>query len=115
MKFFKPFIVVFTLSLLSGLFLPWWTIAIIAFIVGFYLASSSTIAYFSGFLSLLLLWSGFALFLDIQNQSILSSKISHLFSLPHPLLLIFITGMVGGLVAGFASLTGYLMRKVVIG
>jgi hypothetical protein len=71
MKFFKPFIVVFLLSLISGFFLPWWTIAIAAFIVGFYLTTSTSIAFFSGFIA--------------------------------------------GIVAGFASLTGFLMRKVVIG
>jgi hypothetical protein len=115
MKFFKPFIVVFTLSLLSGLFLPWWTIAIIAFIVGFYLSSSNTVSFFSAFFALMLLWSGYALVLDIQNQSILSSKLAQLFSLPHPLLIVLVSGFISGLVAGFASLTGFLMRKVVIG
>lgn len=115
MKFFKPFIVVFLLSLISGFFLPWWTIAIAAFIVGFYLTTSTSIAFFSAFLSLLLLWSGFALFLDVQNQSILSTKVAQLFSLPHPLLIVFISGFIAGIVAGFTSLTGFLMRKVVIG
>ncbi len=115
MRFFKSFFVIFILSLLSGLVLPWWTVAIIAFIAGFYISPSATIAFFSSFFALFLLWSGYALILDVQNQSILSQKIAQLFSLPHSILLVMMSGLVAGLVAGFAGLTGYFLRKVVMG
>jgi hypothetical protein len=69
-------------------------------------------AFLSGFLALLILWAGLAFWIDVKNESILSSKIAMILPLEgSSALLILLTGFVGGLVAGFASLSGSFMRS----
>ena len=63
-------------------------------------------AFLSGFISIGLLWLGLALYVDNATQSILTEKISQLF----PLNLFVLTSLIGGLVGGFASMTGALLK-----
>jgi len=68
-------------------------------------------AFLSGFIGLLLLWGGLALWIDIKNDSILSARISQLFGIGNnSFLLILITGIVGVIVAGFAAMSGSFFR-----
>ena len=107
MKFFAALIITALLSFIAGLYLPWWGIAIASFIAATCVYQKAGFAFLSAFFSLLLLWSGLALWIDIANESILSSRISELLGIGHnSFLLILITGVVGGLVAGFAAMSG---------
>lgn len=65
----------------------------------------------SAFLAVAALWGGLAFGINVSNQSILLNKISLLFKLNQPLLLIVITAFVGGLVASMAALAGAYARK----
>jgi len=85
---------------------PWWTMAIGAFLVGFVFSNTGFKSFLSGFISIGLLWLGLALYVDNATQSILTEKISQLF----PLNLFVLTSLIGGLVGGFASMTGALLK-----
>lgn len=85
---------------------PWWTMAIGAFLVGFVFSNTGFNSFLAGFLAIGLLWLGMALFIDNVTQSILTEKIGQLF----PLNLFVLTSLVGGLVGGFASMTGSLLK-----
>jgi len=85
---------------------PWWTMAIGAFLVGFVFSNTGFKSFLAGFLAIGLLWLGMALFIDNVTQSILTEKIGQLF----PLNLFVLTSLVGGLVGGFASMTGSLLK-----
>lgn len=115
MKFFAALIITILLAFISGLFLPWWAIAVAAFLAALLVKQRAGFAFLSGFFALLLLWSGLALWIDMQNESILSARIAGLFGINNnSFLLILITGTVGGLVAGFAAMTGsFLGRRAV--
>jgi len=111
MKFIVALILTALLSFIAGLYLPWWGIAVAAFITALLIYQKSGKAFLAGFIGLLLLWSGLALWIDIKNESILSARISQLFGIGNnSLLLIVITGIVGGFVAGFAAMTGSFLR-----
>jgi len=69
------------------------------------------LSFLSGFLGVFLLWAGLAWWIDSKNNSILSERIAHVLPLGgNSMLLILVTGLVGGLVAGFAALSGAYLR-----
>lgn len=100
------------LAFVLGLFLPWWSIAIAAFGVAALIPQKALKAFLSGFLGVFILWGGLAWWIDINNQGILSKKIAELMQIPgRPLVLILATGLIGGLVAGVAALSGSFLRQ----
>lgn len=115
MKFFSALIVTALLSYVGGLYFPWWSIAIAAFIVAVLIPQKPLHSFLAGFLALFLLWATLALWIDMQNQHLLSLKISEiLFKTQSHALIVLATGLVGALVAGFAALTASFLRKKTI-
>lgn len=93
------------------LFLPWWVIAPVAFIVALLIKQSGGKAFLSGFLAIFLLWAGYAFVISSANDNILATKVAVLLkqlTMGSVIGLYVFTGLVGGLVAGFAALTGSL-------
>lgn len=113
MKFIVAILLTALLSFAVGLAasLPWWSFAICAFIVAIAVHQKAWKAFLSAFLALVILWSALATFYDLRNGQLLSTKIAGLLSLGSSVLLIILTAVVGGLVAGFAALTGSYLRK----
>lgn len=113
MKFLISTLLIALLGFLSGLYLPWWGIALAAFLVSALVPQRPGLSFLSGFLALFLLWALLAWAIDTPNNSILSVKIAEILPLGgSSILLILITALVGALVGGGAALTGsYLFRK----
>jgi len=112
MKFFVSLLLIALLSVVACLYLPWWTIAIVAFIVAACIPQKPLKSFFTGFISLLLLWGALAWFLSSNNNHLLAHKISVLIlKKDSPVLLIVATAFIGALVAGFGALAGSFMRK----
>ena len=112
MRFIVRFILIIALCYLAELYLPWWSIAAVAFLISYLLPGTFFSVFVSAFIGVGLLWSGMAWKIDSDTQSILTTKITELLSLPENAYLILITGAVGGLVAGMASLSGVSLRKM---
>src|SRR4051812_48572077 len=111
MKVLLSVLLTAALSFLAGLFLPWWSIALIAFAVALLIPQRIPTAFLSGFLGIFLFWGGLALWIDTGNEGILSRKIAELLPLGgESLLLILVTALVGGLVGGFAAMSGSSLR-----
>ena len=107
MRFLLATLLTALLSFIAGLYLPWWSIAIIAFFVALFMGQFIGRSFLSGFLGIFLLWFIVALWIDINNEHILSQKIAQLFSLGNSsVLLILITALIGALVGGFAAMSG---------
>ena len=113
MKFLISTLLIVLLSFLSGLYLPWWGIALAAFLVSALVPQRPGLSFLSGFLALFLLWASLAWAMDASNNSILSVKIAQILPLGgSSFLLILVTALVGALVGGGAALTAsYLFRK----
>jgi hypothetical protein len=112
MKFIISLILIALLSFAACLYFPWWSIAIVAFLVTAVIPQSSAKSFLNGFLALFLLWGGLSFWISNNNNHILAHKVSLLFlKFDSPYLLIFATALIGGLVAGFAALTGSFLRK----
>lgn len=111
MKFVLTTLLTFLLSFIAGLYLPWWSVAIVAFLAALLLQPKIGLGFLAGFLGIFLLWATVAFWIDTNNESILSHKIALLFPLGgSSLLLILVTAFVGGLVGGFAAMAGSSIR-----
>lgn len=106
MKFVLQLVVTLLLSLLVQTFLPWWTMTLVAFVAGYYFNLNGFLSFLAGFLGVGLLWLLRALYMDHATQAILSEKVNNLM----PLNVLVMMVLVGGLVGGFAALTGTVLK-----
>ena len=112
MKFIISILSISLLSFVAGLYLPWWAIAIIAFLVSVLIGQKPGRSFLAAFIGIFLLWGVLAYTINSANNGILAGRIGGVLGIgEQPFLLILITGMVGGLVAGLASLAGSYLRK----
>ena len=111
MKFITAIILTALLAFISGLFLPWWGIAITSLLIAVLVHQKAGKAFLSGMLGVFILWAGLAWWIDMKNNGVLSKKIATVLPLGgNSLLLILVTGLIGGLVAGFAAMSGSYLR-----
>ena len=114
MKFILAIILTALLSFAVGLFtwLPWYSFVFCALIVAMVIHQKPYKAFITGFLALFLLWCILAILKDMPNEHILSTKVANILPLKgNTTLLIGITGLVGGLLAGVSAVTGSYARK----
>jgi hypothetical protein len=112
MKFLAALVLTALLSFIGGLYLPWWSIAFIAFLVALLVHQRAFPAFLAGFLALFLLWGGLAWWIDLQNQHILSKRIAAVLPLGgSSMVLVLVTSFIGGLVAGMGAVTGSFLRS----
>ena len=112
MKFIVSLILMAALSFAACLYLPWWSIAIVCFIVAALIPQRPGIAFLCGFISLFILWAGLSFWISNNNAHVLAHKISVvILKKDDPNQLIIVTGLIGAIVGGFAALTGSLIRK----
>lgn len=112
MKFLITFIVTALLAFAFCLFLPWWSIAIAAFLVAALIPQRPGRAFLTAFTALFVLWGGLSFWMSKNNDHILAHKISKLIlNMDNPLLLILATALIAALVAGFAALAGSYLRR----
>lgn len=105
-------ILIILFSFLACLYFPWWSIAIVAFIISALIPQGPLTSFFNGFIALFLLWGFLSLWISIQNGHILAHRVSLLiFKIDSPFLLIFITALIGALVGGFAALAASYIRN----
>ena len=112
MKFIVSLLLIMLLSFAACLYFPWWSIAIVAFIVAALIPQGAGKSFFTGFLALFLLWGGLSFWISNNNDHILAHKVSLLIlKIDSPYLLMLATALIGGVVAGFAAMTGSFLRK----
>jgi hypothetical protein len=113
MKFITAFLLIILLSFVSCLYFPWWTIAFIAFVVLAFIPLKPVYAFLCGFASIFLFWTLLSFYISSNNEHVLAHKVSLLvLKTDSPFMLIFATGLIGGLVAGFAALTASFIRRI---
>lgn len=115
MKFLVATALTALLSFAIGLFtfLPWFSFVFCAVIVAVAVHQKPLKAFAAGFLAVFILWVIMVLLIDAANEHILSKKVAAILPLGgNYILLIVITGIVGGLLAGMGALTGSFLRKV---
>jgi hypothetical protein len=109
MKFVAHVIALLLISWLLQLFLPWWAIAIAGFVTGLFFRQSGFASFLAGLLGVGLLWFLMAYYLHSSTDGILSEKVAAIFPTKSVVGLLLATATIGGLVGGFASMTGGLI------
>ena len=95
MKFILRFLVIVLLGYFLPFYLPWWSLMIICFLVGFVVPGNHFLVFNAGFLGGGLVWLGLSFKLDIESQSILSVKIVQLgFPFEDATLLLILAGVI---------------------
>jgi hypothetical protein len=112
MRFIFKLILIAGLSYLLELFLPWWSVVLVAFLVNLWLPTKGISAFLSGFLGVGLLWLIYAWLIDVETSSLMSARIASLFGVGNPAMMIIITGLAGGFVGGFAAMSGSQFRRI---
>jgi hypothetical protein len=112
MKFIISILLVALLSFVSCLYLPWWSIAIAAFVVTAFINQRSGKAFWTGFIGVFLLWGILAWYISSRNQHILAHKVSVvIIQSDNVPLLIILTALIGGVIGGLGALAGSYLAK----
>lgn len=110
MRFLLMVIFIAILSAAAELILPWWSVAIVSFVVSVLFVQKEDKAFLIGFSGVGLCWLVVALIRDFANDHILSNRMAMLLKLPGHGMLITLTVLIGALVGGFASWAGAYMK-----
>ncbi len=111
-KFGLQVLIILVLGSIAQYFFPFWSIAVVAALVGFLFKYENSAASFAaGTAAVTLLWSSYAIFLNVANANQLANQIGVLFTVGAGYL-VPVTGLIGGLLGGFGAQTGTLLRKV---
>lgn len=113
MKMLTNFILTIIIGLILSMFLPWWAIMVAAFVSGAIVRLRNVSAFFVPFAAIALFWIVNAWLLSNANDFTLAKKIAVLLPLGgNAILLILVTGLIGGLAAGIAGLFGNQCRAL---
>ncbi|HEY0669596.1 MAG TPA: hypothetical protein VGD22_15545 [Sphingobacteriaceae bacterium] len=112
------FIIILFISLILQMFLPWWIIAIVALTFSARKAVSGKHAFVHSFTAIFTLWIAAGLLKTIPNENILANRVGEMLMLPFTefnwVIILFVTGIIGGLVAGLSGLAGFYLRELFI-
>jgi hypothetical protein len=113
MKFITSILLTALMGFAAGLQLPWYAIALAAFIVALAIPQKAAKAWFAGFLGIVLIWLMLSL-INLQNGGgTIAKQMANVFPLKGNIfLLVTITCIIGGLVGGFGALSGHFGRKL---
>lgn len=112
MKVVLRILLIGTLAYFAPFVLPWWSLAILAALVGFLIPGHGFNSFISGFLGGGATWLFLAWKIDTETHSVMSTKMVQLFPLSDPIYLVIVSGVIGGLVAGFGAVTGTSFRQI---
>ncbi|HEV7333565.1 MAG TPA: hypothetical protein VGN63_21205 [Flavisolibacter sp.] len=113
MRFLLATLLTAAFSFIAGIYLPWWSLAIVAFMVALLIQQKVGWAFLAAFTAIFLLWGGLSLLIHMRNQGVLTKRMAELFPLQgQSFYLILLTALIGALVAGFAAMSGSSLRPV---
>src|SRR5688572_24343663 len=107
MKFILQILMTAVVGFILQRFFPWWTVAIACMVTGFYFKNGGFKSFAAGFIAIGLLWFTMAFYIDVTTNSILTEKVNKILPLPA----LALTTAIGGLIGGFASMSGAVLRK----
>jgi hypothetical protein len=112
MKILAQFLLTMILAFILAQFLPYWSVAVAAFLTAVFIGTGSWSSFWAGFLSIALLWITSAWIISDGNNNIILERVAAIFSLT-PLLLLLVMGLLGGLLGGFGATTGSQLHRMI--
>jgi len=101
------FIVTIFIALILSQLLPWWSIMVASFLTALIISLKRIAVFLVPFLAIMLFWIVYSYWLSSANDFILAKKIAVLLPLKgNAYLLIFVTGIIGGIASGVSAIFG---------
>ena len=111
MKFVVSLVLMALVSYAVCLYLPFWGVALAAFVVAALIPQRPLAAWVCGFISLFLLWGWLSYHANGLNLGLLGKRMADILGLKgNTTLLMLITALIGGLLGSFGALTGSFLR-----
>lgn len=98
------------LALIGGTFAPWWIIAVAAFLVALFAGLRPSRSFIAGFAGIGIYWLLAALYHDLPNEHILSTRMAGLFHLPGSWAFMTVSVFIGALAGGLSAWAGALLK-----
>ncbi len=110
MRFLVQVILTSLLSYILQQFIAPWIVVPIAMFVALMTQNNTSAAFLGGFAAISLLWMAKATMIDVYTNSILSVKVAEIMGVKSSIMLILLTGLVGGLLGGLGAASGQHLR-----
>lgn len=107
----RAFISIFIACWLVNLFLPWWGSVIPVFFLAAWMLNDSLPGFFIAFTACGLAWLLQAGYIHFANDGILTTRIADMMGTGSPLVILFITFLIGGVLGGVSAMTGILLKQ----
>ncbi len=111
-NFILQFMLTLVLATIAQLFLPWWSLVVVAAAVGLCFKNKDVLSFLAGFLAIGLSWFVYAAWLA-SGSSALPQRMGELFGGVSPMTLAFMSAFLGAIAGGLGALTGTMGRKLV--
>ena len=113
MSFIFRIIIIGIISFYIPNYLPWWSIIIITFGVGFAFDENYFSHFLSGFIGVGTAWLFLLLSIDSSTNSVISNRIIDFLEISSVNMLIIYTSIIGGFLGGIGSCTGKSLKEVI--
>ena len=94
-------------------FAAWWSVAVAAFLVGFWRAKSGRQAAAAGAVGVGLLWLIMASSIHFRSSGILTARVAEMLQLPLSSLVLVLTAVIGGAVGALGASVGFHLRVLI--
>lgn len=108
MRLIPQILAIALLGLVAELMLPWYSVAFVAFVFGYWLSSESN--FLGGFLGVILLWGVKIAWVLNGAATDLASRMAQIFPFKETWIMVTVTLLIGGLVGGLSALTGGMLK-----
>ena len=105
------FILIALNAFFLSLVLPWWSMILPGLFFGHRFRESPLTAFIVGFLAVFVAWSVHSSVINHLNEGVLSARIAQTFGVEQAWILIVITGVIGGVMSGIATMTRALFAQ----
>jgi len=112
-NFFVHILLIAICSALAELHWSWWIVVVVSFLILVFTRTKPGRSFLAGFIGVALSWLVIALWEDIANNHILSTKMATLFGLPGYPLFIAVIVLIGGIAGGMGGVTASYVRRIV--
>jgi hypothetical protein len=107
------FILILVLTILAQIFFPWWSMAVVCYVVAALFGKRFWATTFSAFLAVFFIWAIRAFFADLQNDQLLSHRIAAMLGMPQiGDWLFLVSALLGGVIAFMAAWSGYATKRL---
>ena len=110
--FLLQFAAILVISNISQLLFPWWSLVVVAAIVGLWFKHQVR-SFLAGFFAIGLSWFGYALWLsNSESGQLLANKIGTLLGEISGFSLVLVTALIGAVLGGLGAWTGTAGRRI---